>query len=124
VGSAAPRILAVGGTAAISAGMSAALLSIATRAAPLFPVSAAIAESGFGAAFSAYLRLLAPLAEGGRRGELYSAMYLVKYLAFGLPALAAGQAIALLGLTQKVIIYCELTAAASLTGMTFQSRRV
>jgi hypothetical protein len=56
LGSASPRILAVGGTAAMSAGISAALLSIATRAASLFFVSAAIAGSGFGAASSAYLR--------------------------------------------------------------------
>ena len=52
---------------------------------------------GFGATFSGALRGLAPLTEVHERAGLFAAIFAVSHLAFGLPAIVAGQLVEPLG---------------------------
>jgi MFS family permease len=52
----------------------------------------AITGAGFGASFTAALRLIIPLTEAHQRAAVVASIYLVSYSAFGLPVVLAGQA--------------------------------
>ena len=64
-----------------------------------------IAGVGFGAAFAGVLRTILPLAGADQRAGLLSTFYVESYLAFSLPAIAAGIAAPALGLAATIYIY-------------------
>jgi MFS family permease len=102
--------LVIVGIATIAIGVSAGWFAF------LF-LGAIIGGTGIGASFSGTLRTLAPLANPSARAELFAAIYLVSYLAYGAPALVAGEFIGLVGLLTTVIGYggvAMLAAALSL----------
>lgn len=86
----------------------------------LLLVGAGFSGAGFGSAFSGVLRRLGPLALPSRRAELFAGVYLVSYLAYGLPALVAGVMIGVVGLLSTVIGYGLLTILAALFGLVAQ----
>jgi hypothetical protein len=53
-------------------------------------VASVIAGTGFGTAFLGVMRSLTPLVGAHQRGELFAAVFVASYLAFGLPAVVAG----------------------------------
>ena len=53
-------------------------------------VGQVIAGVGFGAAFTAALRLILPLAAEHQRAGVVAAIYVVSYVAFGVPIVIAG----------------------------------
>lgn len=89
----------------------------------LFFAATVIAGLGFGAGFGSVVRLVSPLAPQQERAGLLSAMYLVNYLAFGVPVLVAGWLIAPLGLTTTIGLYCALVAVSALLGIVAQLGR-
>src|ERR1700716_3216938 len=60
---------------------------------------------GFGTVFSGTLRSVLPYAQPGERAGLLSAYFVVGYLSFSLPALAAGFVAPIVGLTQTADFY-------------------
>jgi hypothetical protein len=64
-----------------------------------------IAGAGFGSTFSGTLRALLPTAGPHQRAGLLSAFYLQSYLAFSLPAVAAGISVPLIGLSTAAYLY-------------------
>ena len=64
-----------------------------------------IAGAGFGSTFSGTLRALLPTAGPHQRAGLLSAFYLQSYLAFSLPAVAAGMSVPLIGLSTAAYLY-------------------
>jgi hypothetical protein len=71
---------------------------------------------GFGAAYGAALRSLLPLAAPHERAGLLSAYFVVSYLSFSLPAIAAGLAAPRFGLVNTALVYgAVLTACALMT---------
>ena len=78
------------GAAALAAGVSLTLLAMATASAPTFFAGALLAGSGFGASFQAAIRLVMPLAAPDERAGVLSIIYVVAYLAMGIPAVFAG----------------------------------
>ncbi len=64
-----------------------------------------VAGVGFGASYGAALRSLLPHASGHERAGLLSAYFVESYLAFALPAIAAGLAAPRLGLVATALIY-------------------
>ena len=60
---------------------------------------------GFGTVFSGTLRSVLPYAEPGERAGLLSAYFVVGYLSFSLPALAAGFLAPIVGLTRTADFY-------------------
>jgi predicted MFS family arabinose efflux permease len=53
-------------------------------------LGAAVGGVGFGTAFLAVVRTLEPTVDPARKGELLAAVYVISYLAYGLPAILAG----------------------------------
>jgi MFS family permease len=84
-----------------------------------------VGGTGFGTVFSGTLRSVLPFAQPGERAGLLSAYFVEGYLAFSLPALAAGFLAPIVGLTRTADFYgiaVVLLAIASL-GITLWRRR-
>jgi MFS family permease len=111
------RAVAVAANLAMLTGIAAALAAIEVRSIALFLAASAVGGAGFGAGFSSWLRLLIPDVAPAERTRLYSAFYLVNYLAFGLPALVAGQVIGAVGLDATVLAYGALAMTAAVAGL-------
>ena len=116
-----PRLTTVLGTITLGVGAGIGLISLISDSIALFFVGTAIAGTGFGAAFTGTLRTLVPLADAHQRAELFAGIFLVSYLAFGVPAIIAGQLITPLGLHTTAISYGVLLVALALIGLAGQS---
>jgi MFS family permease len=82
------------GTTALIAGVAAVLLSL-WAASPLgFFAGTALAGVGFGAGFQGGIRLVALLAHPDQRAGVLSVLFTISYLGLGIPAVAAGFAVA------------------------------
>lgn len=109
--------------AAIVVGVAIAAIGMAVVSLPLLFAGATVAGGGFGAGFSAMLRMLAPLAPNDQRAELFAGIFLVSYLAYGVPALAAGELIGWIGLLPTALGYSAAIAAAALVALLVQALR-
>jgi MFS family permease len=98
------------------------VIAIAAGILPLLFVGGAIGGFGFGAAFSGAIRSVAPLAGPHERAELFAAVYLVAYLAFGLPAVIAGLLIGEIGLLTTALAYGVAILVAAVVGIVAQLR--
>lgn len=112
------RQVLAGSSAALAAGLAVTLWGVHGHAVvPLF-LGSAVAGAGFGAGFNASVRSLVPLAPPEQRGALMASFFVVSYLAFSLPALAAGLAAGVFGLQATALGYggvlIVLCAAAGL----------
>jgi MFS family permease len=83
-----PLMLIGGG--ALLAGVALTLLAVGTRSTAGFFVGTAVAGAGFGGAFQGAIRSVVPLAAPHQRAGVLSVVYVVSYLAMGLPAVIAG----------------------------------
>ena len=85
---------------------------------PLYVAGSLIAGFGFGASFRSAVNALGEEAPTDQRGEVFATMYVVSYLAFSLPALAAGLAVEKFGLTSTAVTYgvAEVALVAVATG--------
>ncbi len=82
----APRSTLVYGTAALIAGVAVTLLGVATASLSIFMLGTALSGSGFGASFQGAIRNVLPLAGPHERAGVLSMLYIVSYLAMGVPA--------------------------------------
>jgi predicted MFS family arabinose efflux permease len=78
------------GTAALIAGVATTLAGIQLSSTALLFVGTAIAGVGFGAGFQGALRTVLPLAETHEVAGILAAVYVVSYLALGVPAVIGG----------------------------------
>src|SRR5882757_2998584 len=77
---------------------------------------------GFGASFSGALRTITPLAAPHQRAGLFAAVFLVAYLAFGIPAIVAGLLVGVVGLLNTVLGYGVAIIATAAVGLLAQHR--
>jgi MFS family permease len=105
------------GIVGVLLGTAIVIAAISLQVFVLLFVGAIIGGAGFGAAFSASLRSLAPLANPHQRAELFSAIYLASYLAYGAPALIAGELIGVVGLEPTAIGYGVVAMLAAAAGL-------
>jgi MFS family permease len=85
-----------------------------------------VAGLGFGASYGSSLRVLLPLASAHERAGLLSAYFVESYLAFALPAIAAGIAAPRFGLVTTALFYgsaLALSALVTLAVETLAARR-
>lgn len=86
----------------------------------VYVAGSVIAGLGFGAAFRYAVSAIGEAAPAAQRGEVFATMYIVSYLAFSVPALAAGLAVAHVGLKPTAVTYgaldLVLVLAASVAG--------
>jgi hypothetical protein len=84
------RSLMVYGPSVLLAGVGLALASLSYHSATAFFLGTALAGSGFGTGFQGAIRTVVPLAGPQERGGVLSVIFVVSYLAMGLPAVIAG----------------------------------
>ena len=109
-------MLAVGMTL-MAAGVAVLLFGVQHREIAVMAAGSALAGYGFGAGFLGGLRLLMPLADPGERAALMAAFYVISYLAFCIPAIAAGFLAQSLGLVGTIEIYGGAVIALALTAL-------
>ena len=85
-------------------------------------VGQAIAGVGFGAAFTAALRLIVPLVAANQRAGVVAAIYIVSYVAFGVPIVIAGQLTGALGPVPTVVWYSAVTVVLALISLAARVR--
>ncbi|MFE6510667.1 MFS transporter [Nocardioides sp. NPDC057767] len=78
------------GTAALAGGTVLSLLALLTGSAAAYLVAVVVAGTGFGTAFFGILRTIMPLLPAHERAEVFAVIFIVSYLAFGVPAVVAG----------------------------------
>jgi MFS family permease len=114
------RLSTIWGSAVIVVGVALTIVSVTADSLWLLFVASAVGGGGFGAAFSAAMRILAPLAPTHQRAELFAGVYLVNDLAYGAPALAAGELIGVIGLVPTVVGYSGAIAVAAVLAIAAQ----
>lgn len=114
------------GFVAFLIGVAATLWALSIPSAPLFFVAAVIAGYGFGTGFLGAFQTLAPLAAPEQRAELTAGMYVVCYLGFSLPAMAAGLSVERFGLSSTTTVYgvsVMVLAVLACAGLLVHGRR-
>jgi MFS family permease len=107
--------------AVLGVGMALTLLGLLVELAPLAGFGAVIAGVGFGASGRGTFGTVAKIALPAERGGLFAAFYVISYLAFSLPALAAGLADNALGLRPTAIVYGAAVLLLSLCAIWAQA---
>ena len=115
--SAAPARMLSGGIVALAAGVAITLAGVREQLVWLMLVGTVISGIGFGAAFSGTLRSVLPLAMTDERAGLLAAFYVEGYLSFSLPAVLAGLAVPMVGLTAAAYIYGTSVIAMALASL-------
>jgi MFS family permease len=78
------------GALALIAGVGLTLIAAARGSAPLFFAGAALAGAGFGAGFQGAIRSVLPRTAAADRAGVLSVLYVISYLAMGVPAVLGG----------------------------------
>lgn len=100
-----PRRVMLGGSLVLAAGTLLTLVGLALLATPLLLAGTAVAGLGFGSGFFGAFRTLAQQAPPEQRADLFSAVFVVSYLAFSVPAIVAGLCVPSLGLRETAAGY-------------------
>lgn len=110
----------VGGALTFSAGVAGTVAALLTGSLPFFFAAAVVSGAGFGAAFLGAMSTVTAGVAPGERAGLLSSVFVVSYLMFSVPAIAAGVAAGHVGLAATAEIYggavivLALSAAAAL----------
>lgn len=94
-----------GGSAAVILGVGVTLLAIRQESTALFFLGTMCAGLGFGPTFSGAFRALVSLSSPDQRAGFIAAIYVVSYLGFSLPVIAAGAGVTRVGLGTTAIVY-------------------
>jgi hypothetical protein len=100
-----PGRMLSGGIVALGVGVAVTLAGVYEQLVWLMLVGMVISGVGFGAAFSGAIRTVLPLAKPNERAGLLAAFYVEGYLSFSLPAVLAGLAVPMVGLTVAAYVY-------------------
>jgi MFS family permease len=107
------RQITLYGTTALAVGTALTLVALAAGSFWGFIAAAVIAGSGFGTSFLGIMRSITPVVAPDERGELFASVFVVSYLAFGIPAVIAGIAAPHIGLATTTYAYGGLVVALS-----------
>jgi MFS family permease len=100
-----PRQITLYGTTTLALGTLLTLVALHTESLVGFLLAAVVAGSGFGTSFLGIMRSITPTVGPDQRGELFSSVFVVSYLAFGVPAVVAGFAAPRFGLEATATVY-------------------
>lgn len=78
------------GAVGLVVGVAITLLAFTTSSLPVFFAGVVLAGFGFGAGFQGAIRTVLPLAAANKRAGVLSILYVISYLAMGLPAVIGG----------------------------------
>jgi len=111
----APQSALIAGAAALAVGIVIAMAGVQLHLSAAFFSGTVIAGLGFGGAFIGSLRSLVPLAAPHERAGLMSGFFVASYLAFSIPAIAAGMLVGRFGLQPTTLGYGLVLAAMAAT---------
>jgi len=100
-----PRAAMLTGCLSLLAGVAVTFGAIATTTSAAFLAGTTVAGAGFGLAFQGAFRMTTDLAAPAQRAGLVTAVFVVGYLAFSVPALIAGVATTAFGLRSTALVY-------------------
>jgi MFS family permease len=109
--------------ALLSGGTALTLAGVEAHAVALAGVGTIVAGAGFGASGLGTFGTLARIAGPGERSELLAAALVIAYLAFSLPAVAAGFATTSFGLRPTTVVYSLGVVALGVITLAAQRRR-
>jgi MFS family permease len=112
-----PRRTVMGSTVALICGLVITLAGVALHSSATFFLGTVVAGMGFGAGFNGALRSLVSLATAAERGGLMAGFFALSYLAFSLPAIAAGLAVGYFGLHATALGFGLSLVALALTAL-------
>jgi len=115
-----PQRLVFAGGFAIVAGIVLFIASITATSLPLLWIGAVVAGAGLGGAFTGTIRSLVPFAGAQERAGLFSAIYLVSYITFGVPVIIAGLLLSTIGVTAIALTFGAVTVVAAAAGVVTQ----
>ncbi|HEY1480589.1 MAG TPA: MFS transporter [Gaiellales bacterium] len=104
----------------LAAGMVITLVSVEQESVLVGIIGTLVAGVGFGAAALACFGTLARIALPTERGELFAVAYTISYIAFSVPAVAAGFASTRYGLHRTTIVYGIVVLAFALSALAAQ----
>jgi len=104
------------GSIALFAGVAITLVAIATSTTTVLLAGSLVAGAGFGLAFLGAFRTLSALARPAERAGLIAVIYIVCYLAFSIPVVAAGVAVTNAGLHDVALGYAGIVAGLAAVG--------
>lgn len=105
-----------------TAGTALFVLALVSTTLTVFVLGAVIAGAGFGPAFLGAFRTVSQLAEPHQRAGLISAIYVVSYLAFSIPALVAGVLITVTGLRGTSLGYGSAVALVAVGTLLYETK--
>nr|WP_179716857.1 MFS transporter [Petropleomorpha daqingensis] len=129
VRSVAPEKALVGGALTFVVGVVGTITAVWTGSLALLFVAAVVTGFAFGASFFGAIAMITSGVAPGHRAGLLAATFVVGYLAFSVPAIAAGIAVSSIGLARTteiyggVVIVLALVAVASVTLRLRRTRR-
>lgn len=118
-----PRTTVIFGTAALATGTALSLVALGFESLPFYLAATAITGMGFGTAFAGVVGSLAPRIPATQRADTFAVIYLLAYLAFGVPAVIAGILVGSFGLEAVVIGYGVIVIALAATALLLRVRR-
>jgi MFS family permease len=116
------KVLGIGAIL-LSAGTGLTLVGVEAHAVVLAALGTVVAGVGFGASALASFGTLSRLAAPGERSEVFAFALVISYLAFSLPALAAGFASTSIGLHPTMVVYSLGVVALGLIALAAQGIR-
>lgn len=117
-----PETMGRQGTVLLFVGTGLLALAVAASSLTIFILAAVIAGLGFGPAYLGAFRTVSQLAAPHERAALISAIYVVSYLAFSIPALVAGLVITDEGLRGTSLVYGAVVAVVAAGTLLYQAR--
>ncbi|MDJ0319066.1 MFS transporter [Pseudarthrobacter sp. PS3-L1] len=99
------RTITIFGTSALALGTALSLLALAFTSFPAFLAAVVVAGAGFGTAFMGVIRSVSPLVHDHERAGTFASLFIVAYIAFGIPAVLAGLLAPVLSLTTTTYLY-------------------
>jgi hypothetical protein len=120
-----PPTAMIAGCVGLIAGVVLTLVAVADGSLGLFYAGSVVAGLGFGPAFTGVFRALTALVGSDERAGMIASIYVVSYLAYSLPAVAAGLAAPQVGLRTTADVYgvtVIVLAAAAVVAFVAQGR--
>ncbi|WP_067196418.1 MFS transporter [Microbacterium sp. XT11] len=111
------------GTAALGVGTLLSLIALGVQSLPFYLVAAAVTGMGFGTAFSGVVASLAPRIPPTERADAFAVIYLLAYLAFGVPSVIAGALVSVVGLGAVCVGYGVVVILLALVAFALRVRR-
>jgi len=111
------------GTAALGVGTLLSLVALGVQSLPFYLIAAAVTGMGFGTAFSGVVASLAPRIPPTERADAFAVIYLLAYLAFGVPSVIAGALVSVVGLGAVCVGYGVVVILLAAAAFALRVRR-